>query len=413
MKFALIVPALNEEQAIAGTLRRCLAAREVVTANTAVDHMYIVFVNDGSTDGTQQIVDQEEFKDVVKVRFEKNRGYGAAIKEGFKATDADLVGFIDGDGTCDPNFCVNLINDLLAQDADVTIAARLQPDSEMPFVRKLGNTIFAKLLGFMAGKSLTDTASGFRVIKRSSLKLMTPLPDRLHYTPAMSAICMLDPRLKIVETHGMKYKEREGRSKLSVLKDGFRFLFTILFAAFCYSPVKTLAGFSVLTACAFALMGLITGNWAVSTLVGSVVVSVMLGAGVVVHQLNYLLIGPRRNVGPMERLMQYIVHHSRLLMWGAAVSAVGALALLFPGTVMKWFGSFGVWLTVMLCVWGSMMLVGGIIVRVIWAVGEKQYALVKDEYAFSARSQETGVRNQETGVRKQEASGTVGNQAVI
>ncbi len=381
MKFALIVPALNEEQAIAGTLRRCLAARATVQANTAVDEMVIVFVNDGSTDGTQAVVDQDEFKDVVKVRFEKNLGYGAAIKAGFRATDADLVGFIDGDGTCDPEFCVNMVNDLLSKDADVAIAARLQPDTEMPAIRQLGNRIFAALLGAIAGKSLTDTASGFRVIKRSSLKLMTPLPDRLHYTPAMSAICMLDPRLSIIEVNGMKYKEREGRSKLNVLKDGFRFLFVIMFSACCYSPIKTMLGFSVISAVFFAMLGL-ARSWDMALMYGSPVIMTLIAAGIVVHQLNYLLIGPRAQIGPMEQVLQKLVYHRTLLKLGAVACVLGGLGLLFYATTAKWFGEFAPLLLMWLCVGGALAGTMGVINRVIWAVGEKTQALVKDEYAF-------------------------------
>ena len=65
MKLALVIPALNEEQAIASTLRRALAARQKVVEQTDVTEMVIVFVNDGSTDRTQQIVDQPEFDEVV------------------------------------------------------------------------------------------------------------------------------------------------------------------------------------------------------------------------------------------------------------------------------------------------------------------------------------------------------------
>ena len=98
MRFTLVVPALNEEEAIAATLRRALAARRQVVERTPVEAMTVVFVNDGSTDRTQDIVDQPEFAEVVKIRFEQNRGYGAAIKAGWQATDADLLGFIDADG---------------------------------------------------------------------------------------------------------------------------------------------------------------------------------------------------------------------------------------------------------------------------------------------------------------------------
>ena len=124
-----------------------------------------IIVNDGSTDRTQEIVDQPEFNEVVKVQFPQNRGYGAAIKAGWQATDADLVGFIDGDGTCDPDFAVKLVNRLTEAEADVVLAGRLNPESEMPLIRKIGNIIFARLLGLVSGKDLTDSASGFRIVR--------------------------------------------------------------------------------------------------------------------------------------------------------------------------------------------------------------------------------------------------------
>jgi glycosyltransferase involved in cell wall biosynthesis len=56
MRLALVVPALNEEEAIAGTLRRALDARRKVIAGTHVKEMIVVFVNDGSTDESPKIL---------------------------------------------------------------------------------------------------------------------------------------------------------------------------------------------------------------------------------------------------------------------------------------------------------------------------------------------------------------------
>lgn len=389
MRFALVIPALNEEQAIADTLQRALASRENVLSQTPVTQMTIVFVNDGSTDRTQQVVDQPQFNDVVKVRFEKNRGYGAAIKAGWQATDADLVGFIDGDGTCDPDFCVPLINRLCESGADVVLAGRLNPESQMPLIRKVGNILFARLLGLVSGKDLTDSASGFRVVRRSSLKLMSPLPDGLHFTPAMSCICLLDPRLRIEEVP-MPYKERIGRSKLSVVKDGLRFLYIILFSACCYAPIKTMTGASMLASIGWAVLIWLTlaaggsqGVAAVFGLTGAVMMLLLVASGIVVHQLNFLLIGPRRHVGVAERALQSMLQYKRLMVIGAATTAVGVI-----GMVVYGIGATGNRMDklimsmelAMLIVIGGSMLIGSVIVRVIWAVGEKQKALTRDEY---------------------------------
>ena len=388
MHLALVIPALNEQEAIASTLRRALAARAKVIEQTAVDRMTIVFVNDGSTDRTQQIVDGSEFDDVVKVRFEQNQGYGQAIKTGYRETDADLVGFMDADGTCDPDFCVKLVNRLLEKDADVVLATRLTPESEMPRIRRIGNIIFARLLGVVSGQHLTDAASGFRILRRSSLKLMTPLPDGLHYTPAMSAICLLDHRLGIEEVP-MPYKERIGRSKLSVVMDGFRFLLTILFAACCYAPLKTMFGCSVIGAVVFVLLGWTAtatggpvGVFSVAVAAG-LFVSVLMGTGVVVHQLNFLLIGPRSEVGPLERSFQFVIHSRRLIGAGAVVAAAGALMLatavltILPPDLVDGV-TLGMTAT-LITVIGVGIGAVGVIIRVIWAVGRKQKAMIEDD----------------------------------
>jgi hypothetical protein len=67
-----------------------------------------------------------------------------------------------------------------------------------------------------------------------------PLPDGLHFTPAMSARAILSDELRIVEVP-MEYREREGRSKLSVVRDGLRFLRVIVQSALLYRPSRPLA----------------------------------------------------------------------------------------------------------------------------------------------------------------------------
>jgi hypothetical protein len=79
-----------------------------------------------------------------------------------------------------------------------------------------------------------------RVVRRTCLPALLPLPDGLHFTPAMSARAILSARTKIVEID-MPYHEREGESKLHPGKDGLRFLRAILDAALLYRPARPLA----------------------------------------------------------------------------------------------------------------------------------------------------------------------------
>ncbi len=248
MRLTVVIPALNEEQAIASIIERTLAARQHIVANSPVCGVDIVVVSDGSTDGTVEIARQ--YDDINLIVFEKNQGYGAAIKKGFSVNQSDLVGFLDADGTCDPHFFAELCSDLCDQNAAIALGSRLGPNSEMPPIRRLGNRIYATILSVLTNRIVHDTASGMRVIRREALDELYPLPDGLNFTPAMSARALLDDRLPIVE-RPMSYKERVGESKLSVVKDGVRFLQTIIDMTLFVRPARVFL--SVAIAC-----GLIT-----------------------------------------------------------------------------------------------------------------------------------------------------------
>jgi glycosyltransferase involved in cell wall biosynthesis len=145
----------------------------------------IIVVSDGSTDRTAEIAQQfaEREPTVRVIVFEKNRGYGAAIKEGFARGSGDLVSFLDADGTCDPEYFGELCDTLQREGAIVALGSRMGAGTEMPRIRRIGNTLYALLLGSLSGRAVSDTASGMRVIRRDALASLYPLPDGLHFTP--------------------------------------------------------------------------------------------------------------------------------------------------------------------------------------------------------------------------------------
>lgn len=238
MKLVIVIPALNEEQSIESIIQRSLAARQTIIDNSPVDEVEITVVSDGSSDRTVPLA--QRYADQIKlIVFEKNRGYGVAIKEGWKQSDADLLGFLDADGTCDPNFLASLCRVLEQDQSDVVLGNRMHSQSKMPLVRRVGNRIFAAMLSLFSSERVRDTASGMRVIRRSSLFKLLPLPDGMSFTPAISARAILDKDLKVSEID-MPYQEREGESKLKVWKDGIKFFKIIWQAAFLYRPYRPL-----------------------------------------------------------------------------------------------------------------------------------------------------------------------------
>ena len=246
LKLSITIPALNEEEAIRSIIERSLEARAHIVAQSPASDVAITVVSDGSTDRTVEIA--KEYADRIHlIVFPENRGYGAAISEGWRQSDAEWLGFLDADGTCDPRFFADLCVELERSGADIVLGCRLNPGSRMPALRKLGNRLFAAMLSALSLARVRDVASGMRVVRRDCLPTLMPLPATLDFTPAMSTRAILSPELSIAEID-MPYHERAGRSKLHPVRDGLRFLSVILKTTFVYRPSRPLV---------FAALGLV------------------------------------------------------------------------------------------------------------------------------------------------------------
>ena len=278
---SVVIPALNEEDGIAQIVERVLATRESLAA-VGVAGLEVIVVDDGSDDATGRIVEQMD--GVQLVRHGINRGYGAAIKTGFARAKGELLAFLDADSTYPPEYFARLCEVLVRERADVVIGSRRSGgESSMPPIRRLGNLVWSNLLSIIGSSKVEDPASGMRVLRRSCLPMLYPLPDGLNFTPVMSTRT-LHEALKVVEV-SIAYHERSGRSKLSVVRDGTRFLNTIIWTALEYNPARImeLAGFTALgAACAVGsllvaarLQGVTSvGPWGVFALYGGLILAV-------------------------------------------------------------------------------------------------------------------------------------------
>lgn len=251
---SVVIPALNESAGIADIAGRVLGTRAQLAA-AGVDGPELIVVDDGSIDGTAEIA--EAVAGVTVIRHPTNRGYGAAIKTGFRAARGDLLAFLDADGTYPPEAFPDLCRALLAENADVAVGSRMAGlASGMPRSRRLGNRFFAGLVNLIGSAHISDSASGQRVLRRTVLASLYPLPDGLNFTPVMTTRA-LHERVRMIEVP-IRYEERVGHSKLSVVHDGRRFLTTIVWTAMAYNPSRILglAGMAMLVLGALFGLGL-------------------------------------------------------------------------------------------------------------------------------------------------------------
>ncbi|MFC1851611.1 glycosyltransferase [candidate division CSSED10-310 bacterium] len=232
---SIVIPAYNEYPGIIPVLEELKRVTSGLVAAGLYRDVTIIVVDDGSDDQTAEAVKAQE--SVHLIQFEKNAGYGAALKAGFAASTTDHLAFLDADGTYPSAALPELCGPLCRGNVDIVIGSRLAgAPSQMPLVRLLGNKLFARLTSWASGKHVTDCASGMRVFKRDVLPRLYPLPDGLDFTPAMSTRAILEG-LKLEEVP-ISYHERVGPSKLSAVTDGFRFLGSILRMTTYYNPLK-------------------------------------------------------------------------------------------------------------------------------------------------------------------------------
>jgi glycosyltransferase involved in cell wall biosynthesis len=233
---SVVIPAYNEQEGISSISERVLGIRSAL-GELGLD-LELIVVDDGSADCTAEIA--SGLSQVRLVRHPTNRGYGAALKTGFSAACGDLLAFLDADGTYPPEHLPDLCREAL-NGADLVVGSRRSGGkSEMPMLRRVGNLLWSSLVTLLGNHRVADPASGMRVLKREVLERLYPLPDGLNFTPVMSTRAIHE-HVRVVEIP-IPYEERVGRSKLSVVHDGMRFLQTIIWTALNYNPVRPLGG---------------------------------------------------------------------------------------------------------------------------------------------------------------------------
>ena len=384
---SVVIPALNEEDGIADIIERVLAVRPAL-AKSGIDDLELIIVDDGSSDRTAEIA--ASYGDVRLVQHKVNKGYGAAIKTGFRHARGELLSFLDADGTYPPEHYPALCKAAL-DGADLVIGSRMMgTDSQMPRVRRIGNVIFATLVSLVSNVHITDSASGQRVLRREALPALYPLPDGLNFTPVMSTRAIHE-NLKMVEVP-ITYSERAGRSKLSVVRDGWRFLRTILSTAFAYNPVRILGGSGAL----LFLLALLMSIPATLTLLGGTTSewpAILIFAALVLTVLGVMLF----STGTLFNYIVSLFHHRQIRQglfgrpvfhtplenhfgWIGIVAAVGGVVLYTVAKVADlaptpWFFSV---VSAMLVLMGGQLFTSWTLVKVLGTLSEREARKLQD-----------------------------------
>ena len=222
---SIILPAKNEAKSLATLL-------PVLRKNFPEEE--IIVVNDGSTDNTLEICEQNQVTVITHIY---SMGNGAAIKTGARNASGDILMFMDADGQHNPED-INRLLEKINDGYDMAVGAR-QVNTHASLLRRIGNTIYNKLASIMTGYPIKDLTSGFRAARaRHFRKFLYLLPNKFSY-PTTSTMAFFRSGLPVayVPIKAMS-RAGAGKSHIRLFHDGFRFLIIIVKIGALFSPMR-------------------------------------------------------------------------------------------------------------------------------------------------------------------------------
>ena len=182
MRLSVVIPVYNEVETI----------KEIVSRVQAVDfEKEIIIVDDGSTDGTrEQLQEISLAQENVRVFYhDRNQGKGAALRTGFEVATGDIVIIQDADLEYDPREYPILLEPILDGRADVVYGSRFLggPHRVLFFWHYLGNKFLTLLSNTLTNLNLTDMETCYKVFRREVLSDIQLKSDRFGFEPEFTA----------------------------------------------------------------------------------------------------------------------------------------------------------------------------------------------------------------------------------
>src|SRR6476620_107851 len=227
MKLSVVIPCYNERATIEAVVEAVRSA--------PVEDVEIIIVDDGSTDGTRELLKAKPpgWVDQIVLQ-ERNFGKGAALRAGFQAATGDVVIVQDADLEYDPNEYPILLEPILEDRADVVFGSRFlggRPHRVVYFWHMVGNRFLTLLSNAVTNLNLTDMETCYKMFRRDVIQAIEIEEDRFGFEPEITGK-IAARRCRLYEV-GISYSGRtyEEGKKIG-WQDGFRAIWCI----FKYRP---------------------------------------------------------------------------------------------------------------------------------------------------------------------------------
>ena len=222
MILSIIIPCYNESKTI-------LSLIEAVK-NSPVKSREIIIVDDGSYDGTRDILNQLNDPEVRIIFHSKNKGKGAALRTGFNEAKGDICIVQDADLEYDPQEFPLVIQPILDGKADVVFGSRFQsgrPHRVVYFWHRIGNGLLTLMSNLFTDLNLSDMETCYKAFRRDIIQSVSIRENRFGFEPEVTAK-ISKMNIRIYEVGISYYGRTYDEGKKIGWKDGVRAIYCIL-----------------------------------------------------------------------------------------------------------------------------------------------------------------------------------------
>jgi dolichol-phosphate mannosyltransferase len=215
----IIIPTLNEEEAIGHVIREVLQA----------GYRNIIIVDGYSSDRTVEIARGMG----VHVVTQTGHGKSSAIKTGIEIAQTPYILVMDGDGTYDPRDIDRMLQIAVEKNCDEVVGYRVDRKN-IPLLHRLGNRLISTLISLLMGQRIKDPCSGIYLLKSDLAKQLEITATGFDVEVEIVSQSIVYGR--VIEVP-VRYRKRIGKPKLSTWRAGIRIAMTALKIAWLYNPV--------------------------------------------------------------------------------------------------------------------------------------------------------------------------------